>query len=121
MKTYTMQKHMALILMTGTILSFVLVLLGGVFSLIQEGNQTLPPALTKSAPYITENVSEILRNASKSGAHGLITLGLLVLVATQIVRILYLAGFYLFSKDYRFAAFSVFILLTLLYSAVFKN
>lgn len=121
MKTQTMQKHMAQILIVGTILSLLLVLVGGIFSLIQRGSETLPYTLTQIAPYYSASLSQIISEALKNEALGLITLGLLILVATQIIRILYLAGFYLFSRDYRFAAFSVFILLTLLYSAVFKN
>jgi len=115
-----MQRGMSLILMAGMIIAVVLVMTGGSIFLLLYGSENANEEFVNVLGYAT-NVSRIFKMALDFSPLGLIELGLLVLVATQIVRVALLAGFYAKTRDYWFVGMSLFILAVLIYSFFFRK
>lgn len=114
-----MQEVIGLVLLFGTLLSAVLVLVGGILYLIQNGTQSIHFALTPSSVYRNPviQIGEIFRSFSPLG---IVELGLLTLVVTQILRVALLFFFYATQRDYWFSFISLFIFLTLIYSLLWR-
>jgi uncharacterized membrane protein len=93
-----------LVLNFGTLLAVLLVSIGGTWYLLQHGRTLLSATATMTATAINLSFSPL----------GMIELGLMTLVATQILRIALLTAFYAWIRDYWFTVFSAFILLTLI-------
>lgn len=120
LSTKQMEDVMSLLLMIGMLLSAGLVLLGGSLYLIQHGTETLHTELLQVNNYhIT--VELIWKNALALTPLGIIELGLLVLIGTQVLRVALLVGFYAFTRDVWFTVISLFILITLLYSLIWRH
>jgi uncharacterized membrane protein len=102
-----MEELIGLILTMGTLVSALLVIIGGTWYLIQEGSQNWHTELMAVA------VTEF--NLSFS-ATAIIEVGLLSLVATQLLRVALLVWYYAVQRDYRFTFISFFVLLVLIYS-----
>lgn len=115
-----MENIIGWILILGTFLSALLVMIGGSIYLWQHGSENFQVELLQ-ANYYQLNVSEILRGVFSLSPVGLIELGLISLIVTQILRVALLVGFYAMIKDYWFTAISLFILFVLLYSFFWRN
>lgn len=126
MRENTTQKHksieviMGLILTTGMIIASILVIIGGAIYLFQNGMHNMQSELFQTATYDT-NISAILRGAMTFSSVGIIELGLLVLIGTQLVRVAMLVWYYCITQDFWFASISAFILLTLVYSLFWRT
>lgn len=114
------EKMITLILIVGTLISICLVMTGGIIYLLENGNTTLASTLLKSNNYHL-NINSIWQNIQSFSSIGLIELGLLSLVTTQILRVGLLCWFYIITKDYWFIGFSMFILAILIYSSFWRN
>jgi uncharacterized membrane protein len=108
------------ILTIGTIVSALFVLMGGLFYLLQHGQDKIQMVLMQPSLNDMKLIS-IWHAALHFSPMGLIGLGVFTLVGTQLLRVALLAFFYLMSCDYVFGAISLFILLVLLYSIVWHR
>lgn len=111
---------LGLILQTGIFISTTLVMIGGLVFLSQHGSETLSSELAPSINYDIDMLT-IWHSKNLFSSVGLIELGLLCLVATQVFRVGLLCYFYTISRDYWFIFFSTFILLVLLYSMIWPH
>src|SRR3990167_7213825 len=107
-----MQESIGFILFIGTFVSVCIAMVGGSLYLIQHGNETLSTQILQSDSYHL-SIFAIWQSAKSLSSVGMIELGLLSLVMTQIVRVATLVWFYLKTHDYVFPGISLFILLTL--------
>lgn len=110
-----LQEWMALILLLGMAISMLLVIIGGTIYLIHEGSNNIYSTVAENIHYNT-NIKSILRHALTFSPLGIIELGLLTLVLTQVCRVGLLAIYYISIRDYKFICISGFILLVLIYS-----
>lgn len=110
-----MEELIGTVLLIGIALSLVLVCIGGAFYLWQYGGQPLHTELLQDDVFKASPI-HILQLALSLTPLGIIELGLLILVATQIMRVALLLFFYIRLRDYWFILISVFILMILLYS-----
>jgi uncharacterized membrane protein len=108
------------ILYIGILISTALVIFGGTLYLWQNGSQPVPFELLRINP-IPNTFNTIVSLALSFTPLGIIELGLLVLVLTQILRVMLLFLFYLISRDFLFTGFSFFILITLIYSLLYRR
>lgn len=109
---HKMQEDLTLILLMGTLFAIFLVFLGGSTYLWQHGNEVLQLKVLESS-----HVNIDIRHLSFSFSPlFIIILGLLSLVATQMLRVLLLLIYYASIRDYKFTLISLFVLLVLLYS-----
>lgn len=112
-----LQEIMTLILTTGTLSSFCLVVLGGGLYLLKHGANPIQIEVLQSAAYVT-NMVMVLKNAFFLEPVSMIELGLLLLVLTQIVRVAMLVWFYSLIRDHWFTGISLFVLSLLSYSFI---
>jgi uncharacterized membrane protein len=113
------QDIIGLLLLTGTLLSGVMVLIGGICYLLQSGQQPLELTLFENAPIAT-SFKHVWHEALSFSSLGLVQLGLLSLVMTQVLRVALLCWFYSAIRDYKFMFISFFILGILIYSSFLR-
>jgi uncharacterized membrane protein len=100
----------------GVLISAAVVLLGGFFYLVKYGDNPPSYQAFHGEPSDLRSVSGIVENALALSTRGVIQLGLLLLVATPVMRVMIaLVGFAL-RKDGIYVAVSLIVLITLFYS-----
>lgn len=109
-----MQRNLNFILILGVLVSVILVMSGGSIFLMHYGSELASEEFVYVADYST-NVIRIFHSALSFSPLGMIELGLVVLVATQIVRVMYLCMFYGRTRDYWFMGMSLFIFCVMVY------
>lgn len=115
-----MQHTMSIILTIGTLLSLAIVALGGGLYLLKNGHQSMAWELLQTNNYAT-TLPQIWEAAITFSPLGIVEAGLLLLVATQVIRVGLLVWFYLAIRDVRFAMISIFVLALMLYSLVWRG
>jgi uncharacterized membrane protein len=103
------------LLRIGVIVSALVVLLGGMLYLMREGQQP-HPRLEQFEPEELGSPVRILREASSLRSLGLIMLGLLLLIATPVTRVIFSVVAFALQRDYLYVLFTVLVLCVLLYS-----
>src|SRR3990167_4053968 len=106
---------MKLIVLLGIMLAICFVMIGGFSYLMIEGQNQLPLSLLQLEANHS-GINQAWHMAFSFSPLGMIQLGLLILVLTQILRIALLACFYAVSRDEKFTLMSTFILFVLIYS-----
>ncbi|PYX17775.1 MAG: DUF1634 domain-containing protein [Acidobacteria bacterium] len=106
------------LLRAGVLLSAVVVLCGGVLYLIQYGHAPADYRVFRGEPTDLKSVSGILRAAFALDSRGIIQLGLLLLIATPVARVAFSIFGFAKEKDRMYVAFTVIVLLILLYSLI---
>lgn len=114
------QQLIGVILLTGTLLSTFIVMMGGAWYLWQSGAEPLQSELLHpiSQPI---SISDVWLFALSWTPLGLVQLGLLLLISTQTIRVFLLFCFYTHLRDYAFMLISLFILLMLIYSSCWRH
>jgi len=107
------------ILLIGTIFSAGLVLVGGFMYLYQNGAANMHIEVLHADAFAA-NIIDILYIGFSFTPIGIIILGLLSLIVTQILRVAMLCGFYTFTRDYWFIFISLFILAVMIYSVFWR-
>lgn len=117
--TRKIEKIMSVILSIGLMISVSLVMLGGGIYLFQHGHENIHFDVVN--PVYSTNPQLILENALYFSPFGIIQLGLLVLVVTQIARVGLLVWFYGAIRDYWFLFISLFVLVVLMFSTLIQG
>lgn len=115
-----MENAMSVILTTGMIISLMLVTIGGVLYLYQSAHENID-AFFHSGLNFQTSVGQIVLSAFSLSPFGIIEFGVLILVATQSVRVGLLVWYYSLKKDRWFTGISLFILAVLIYSFFFRR
>jgi uncharacterized membrane protein len=110
------------LLRAGVLLAAIVVLIGGVMYLVQEGTKehsykTFDPA---HLPEL-RTPAGIINEAIHFQARGIIALGLLLLIATPVARVLFTVFAFLIEKDYTYVVVTLIVLGVLLYSIFFAK
>lgn len=119
MSRRNIENIIGLVLLFGIILSAITVLIGGILFLLQHGSESLQSELGYAFTFPT-NSQQLWQMALSFTPIGIIELGLLMLVMTQILRVILLTGYFLALRDNWFILCSIFILLMLVYSLFFR-
>ena len=106
---------MGLLLRTGVIIAASLVLLGGIVYLVRH------PALGNYRTFLGEpqqfrTVSGIFHGATELTGRGLIQLGLLLLIATPVARVVFSVFAFLYERDWKYVIFTLIVLSLLIFS-----
>lgn len=105
------------LLRIGVIVSAFVVFSGGIFYLIRAARQPAPDLHAFHAqPEQMRNPVHILREAASLRELGLIMLGLLLLIATPVVRVIFSAAAFARQRDSLYLFFTLVVLSVLLYS-----
>ena len=104
------------LLQAGVALAAVLVLAGGLRYLAHHGSAPPPGSLFTGEPVELREIGGILRGVGAFGGRALIMCGLLVLIATPVVRVAASLAVFLHQRDRTYTAMTAFVLALLLAS-----
>jgi len=100
------------ILRTGVILSMGIVVIGGVLFVYGHGHSVPDYSTFKSVPYFVHNINSI---ASLNG-QAIIQAGIVLLIATPIIRVAFSAIGFILEKDYLYTFITLLVLLIIVIS-----
>jgi len=105
----------------GVVTAATIVLIGGVYYLIEHG-LTAPHYHTfRAATMPSDNLAGVVRNIRALSSYGVIQLGLLVLIATPILRVILSVIAFALERDALYVAATLMVLTVLLYSLFVKG
>lgn len=113
---YDIESVMGTLLITGVIISGTLILCGGVYYLFQVGLSVPHYKTFRGVPSGLRSVHHILSGAVHLDSLSIIQLGLLLLIATPISRVIFSVIGFLFEKDYLYVFISLMVLVIIGYS-----
>jgi uncharacterized membrane protein len=111
-----MEEIIGNLLRSGVILSAVVVLFGGSIYLARHHSQHADYKMFRGEPFDYSNIRGILHSAYGLHGQGLIQLGLLLLIATPVVRVAFSIWGFAEEHDRMYVIFTVIVLAVLLYS-----
>lgn len=107
---------MGKLLITGVVVSGTLILAGGIYYLLQEG-LSLPHFKTfRGVASNLKSVKQIFTGFIHLESLSIIQMGLLLLIATPIARVIFSVIGFLFEKDYLYVLISLIVLAIIAYS-----
>ena len=115
MKEKLIQLLFGKILLVGLWISLIITLFGGLFYITQYGNEVPSYHLFhKKALSITS--AHVWDDALRFSPYAIIQIGIYILVLTQLLRVALVTWYYFKMHDRKFVAFSLFILVVLIFS-----
>jgi len=111
-----MDQIMAILLRSGVSLAASLVFIGGIVYLSRHDLPAINYRVFQGEPRELRTVSGILREAVKFHGRGLIQLGLLILIATPVARVLFSVVAFLYERDWTYVGITMIVLALLCYS-----
>jgi uncharacterized membrane protein len=94
----------------GVLLSMAVVIFGGVVYLYRHGHSIMDYSTFKGQPDLTSNFKAILEGVITFRGRAIIQLGILLLIATPIARIVYSAIGFMAEKDYLYVGIALIVL-----------
>ena len=116
----TMSNMMGTLLRIGVLLSALIVVFGGILFFIQHPGEIIDYSTFKDEPGRLKNVREIIREAFTFRSRAVIQLGILLLIATPVARVVFSFFGFILEKDRTYTVIT-FIVLIILFSSVFSN
>jgi uncharacterized membrane protein len=111
-----MDQIMAVLLRSGVLLAASLVFIGGVVYLSRHDLPAINYRVFQGEPQELRTVDGILREAAKFHGRGLIQLGLLLLIATPVARVLFSVFAFIYERDWTYVGITMIVLTLLCYS-----
>ena len=119
-KEYSLEMSMGLMLQIGVTIAAMVVLLGGVMYLVQSGGSPRDYQQFHAATPATTTIGGILASAEQFDARGIMGLGILLLIATPVCRVIFGVVGFAILRDRLYTAISLIVLCVLLFS-LFTN
>jgi uncharacterized membrane protein len=113
---YQVEQVVGNLLRIGVITAAALVLAGGIVYLVQEGGELPDYRVFKGVAADLRSPFGIFNDALAFKSSGLIQLGLLVLIATPVARVIFSVFAFLRQHDFTYVIFTLIVLAVLLYS-----
>jgi len=104
------------LLRTGVILAAAVVFTGGIFYLARNGSSPAHYAVFRGEPSDLNHVVGILRDAFARHPRGIIQLGILLLIATPVARVIFTVFAFAHERDWTYVVITLIVLALLLYS-----
>ena len=111
-----MEQVMSRILLAGVAIASVVVALGGLYYVVRYGGQLPRYGLFVGEPAQLRSLSGIMSAAATLHSRGIIQLGLLLLIATPIARVMFSVVAFARQRDYLYVAVTMVVLAILLYN-----
>ena len=100
----------------GVLLSMVVVVVGGVIYLYRHSNDVSDYSVFKAQPIFTRNLAAIIEGVITLKGRAIIQLGILLLIATPIMRVFFSAIGFFKEKDYLYVGITVLVLAIIMVS-----
>jgi len=113
---FDIESVMGRLLITGVIISGTLILFGGISYLLQMGLSHPHFKTFRGEPSNLRSVKQIINGVTNFESLSIIQLGLLLLIATPVSRVVFSVIGFLFEKDYLYVIISLIVLVILGYS-----
>jgi uncharacterized membrane protein len=113
---YSIEVILGYVLRAGVILSAAIVLTGATIFIIRHGHDPANYRIFRGEPSDYRTIPGVVRNALRGRGRGLIQLGLLVLIATPIARVVFSVAGFVLERDRLYVVFTLIVLTVLLYS-----
>jgi uncharacterized membrane protein len=110
------EEIVGVLLRTGVLLAAAVVLIGGIFFLARYGSVPTHYKVFQGEPDELRHVSAILRYALGFQPQSIIQFGILLLIATPVVRVAFTIFAFAYERDWIYVAFTIIVLALLLYS-----
>ncbi len=104
------------VLRGGVLIAAAIVLAGGVIYIARRGAEPADFSVFRGEPIEFRSVQGIIAHAASGSGRGLIQLGLLALIATPILRVLFLIVGFWRERDFVYVGITLTVLLLLAYS-----
>jgi uncharacterized membrane protein len=111
-----MDAIMGILLRSGVILAALIVLVGGILFMMRHKTPVTDYHIFSGEPTDLRTIPGIFANVKAFRARGLIQLGLLVLIATPVSRVVFSLLAFMYQKDWKYVVFTAIVLGLLLYS-----
>jgi uncharacterized membrane protein len=100
----------------GVMLAAVVVLVGATLLLVQHGGAPVAYSVFQSEPAQLRTIGGIVRGALALDSKAIVQLGLVLLIATPVVRVAFMLIAFIVQRDRTYMAISALVLALLLYS-----
>lgn len=110
------EEIIARLLRIGVLIAATVVLVGGTAYLVRHGMTRPNYHVFHGQPSDLRTISGIVHDAAGGSSRGLIQLGLLLLIATPIVRVAFSIVAFAMERDWMYVTFTAIVLSVLLYS-----
>jgi uncharacterized membrane protein len=107
---------MGRLLITGVIISGTLILVGGIYYLAEKGFSIPQYKTFIGEPSHLRSVKQIIRGVVHLNSLSIIQLGILLLIATPVSRVIFSVIGFFFEKDYLYVIISLIVLAIIAYS-----
>jgi uncharacterized membrane protein len=111
-----LDRHIGVLLRTGMAVSASVILLGGVLFLLRHGSEVVDYHTFHGVPPELRSITGIANGAIHGHALPLIQFGLLLLIATPVLRVVFSVFGFAAEKDYLYTGIALIVLAVLLYS-----
>ena len=107
---YDIESVMGSLLITGVIISGIFILIGGIYYLSQSGFSKPHFHVFKGEPSDLRSIKQIFKGVINFDSLAIIQMGILLLIATPISRVIFSVIGFLFEKDYLYVIISLIVL-----------
>jgi uncharacterized membrane protein len=115
-KDRDMQLLLSHVLRAGTITSISVVIIGGIFFICRHGQSAADYHTFKGIPNFIQNASGIFHGIWALHGQAMIQFGIVLLIATPILRIVFSAIGFVLEKDYMYLGISLVVLSIIFFS-----
>lgn len=116
-----LDRRIGILLRTGVLISAAVVLLGGILFLVRHGSTVPQYHVFHGQPRELRSLTGIIGGALHGHAPAVIQLGLLLLIATPVARVVFSVVEFALERDYLYVVISGIVLGVLLYSLIFHG
>ncbi|HVW15454.1 MAG TPA: DUF1634 domain-containing protein [Mucilaginibacter sp.] len=117
-KDTDMQIVIGWLLRIGVYVSIAVVIIGGIFFLYRHGRTVADYRSFKGIPGFVQNLGDIMHNVVLFRGQAIIQFGIILLLATPILRVIFSAIGFMLEKDYLYIFISLLVLLIIIASAL---
>ena len=117
-KDTDMQSLLGHVLRAGTVISITIVFFGGILYLYRHGHSIANYKDFKGTPDFVHQAASLFSGAFSLKGQAIIQLGIILLIATPIVRVTFSAIGFVFEKDYLYVGISLLVLLIIFISTL---
>ena len=118
LKDKDLQTIIGWILRGGVFVSMILVFIGGIFFLYRHGHSVPDYKTFRGIPVFIRNFSGILNGVVTFKGQAIIQLGIILLIATPVIRVAFSAIGFLLEKDYLYTFITLIVLLIIVASMI---
>jgi uncharacterized membrane protein len=115
-KDRDMQSLLSRVLRAGTVISISVVFIGGIIYLARHGQSIANYKVFNGIPDFVQNPGAIMKGIFNLKGQAIIQFGIVLLIATPVVRVIFSAVGFILEKDYLYVAISLLVLSIIFFS-----